>query len=90
IKEYEILKHTDIALTLFRSVPLLGRPDLNRRPGIASGNEFKYIPTPKSELRQTMSFSFALCLRKEYNAMEVQKTWLRYANAVLFYQLQEM
>ena len=37
-----------------------------------------------------MSFSFALCLRKEYNAMEVQKTWLRYANAVLFYQLQEM
>ncbi len=90
IKEYEILKHTDIALTLFRSVPLLGRPDLNRRPGIASGNEFKYIPTPKSELRQTMNFTFALCFRKEYNAMEVQKTWLRYANAVLFYQLQEM
>lgn len=90
IKEYEILNHTDIALTLFRSVPLLGRPDLNRRPGIASGNEFKYIPTPKSELRQSMSFSFALSLRAGYDAMEIQKTWLRYANEVLFYQMQEV
>ena len=90
IKEYEILRHTDIALTLFRSVPLLGKPDLNRRPGIASGNEFKYIPTPKSELRQHMSFAFALCYRREYHAMELQKAWLCYANAPLYYQLQEM
>lgn len=37
-----------------------------------------------------MSFSFALCLRNGYDAMEVQKTWLRYANDVLFYQLQEV
>ena len=38
-KEYEVIgsDKTDIALTLFRSVGHLGLPDLNRRPGRASG-----------------------------------------------------
>lgn len=89
IKEYEILSHTDIALTLFRSVPLLGRPDLNRRPGIASGNEFKYIPTPDSEMKQSMEFSVGVCYRNSYNCAEIHKTWMRYANEILYYQIQE-
>lgn len=90
IKEYEILENKNIALTLFRSVPLLGRPDLNRRPGIASGNEFKYIPTPKSELKQPLSFEMALTYRKSYSASNIQKDWILYANTYLAYQIQEI
>ena len=59
IKEYEILDNSKIALTLFRGVGFLGKPDLIRRPGIASGNEFRYIETPDSQLRGKMKFKFA-------------------------------
>lgn len=54
IKEYQFVgkRFETIALTLFRSVGYLGRPDLLRRPGVASGNEFKYIPTPDSQLQK--------------------------------------
>ncbi|MGL5254814.1 MAG: hypothetical protein ACRC9L_07480 [Brevinema sp.] len=38
------LNDSQIALTLFRSVGYLGKPELSRRPGIASGKEFKYVP----------------------------------------------
>ena len=90
IKEFEVLNNRDIALTLFRSVPLLGRPDLNRRPGIASGNEFKYIATPKSEMKQKMTFEVAMAYRVNDTASNLHKTWLIYANDVLSYQIQEM
>lgn len=37
VREYEILDKNKIALTLFRSIPYLGKADLNDRPGRASG-----------------------------------------------------
>lgn len=89
IKEYEVLKEC-ISLTLFRSVRYLGKPDLQRRPGIASGNEFQYIETPESELLKELHFSFAISYDTTYDALQIQKNWLFYATDVLYYQMQEI
>lgn len=90
IKEYEILNHQDIALTLFRSVPWLGKPDLKRRPGIASGNEFRYIETPDSCLKKTLHFAFSIVYGNMYDACSLHKEWMNDANDYLYYQIQEI
>lgn len=92
IKEYQFVgkEFGTMALTLFRSVGFLGRPDLIRRPGVASGNEFKYIPTPDSQLQKKMTFKFSLQLDQDYCPAMLAKDYLAYALACPFYQLQEM
>lgn len=90
IKEYEIVEDQSIALTLFRSVSLLGKPDLLRRPGIASGNEFKYIDTPLSRLLRPLHFSFACSYDETYDETTIQKNWIMYGNDILYYQMQEL
>ena len=90
IKEYEIIDNHKIALTLFRSVGYLGKPDLLRRPGIASGNEFKYIPTPDSQLLKSMKFKFSLMLSKNYDEINVIRQWENMAISPLYYQIQEL
>ncbi|MGC6738933.1 hypothetical protein ACP0FZ_30895, partial [Escherichia coli] len=81
IKEYQFVgdNFQTMALTLFRSVGYLGRPDLIRRPGVASGNEFKYIPTPDSQLHTKMTFKFALQLDNAYQPAQLAKDYLDYA-----------
>ncbi|MFW7432004.1 glycoside hydrolase family 38 C-terminal domain-containing protein [Vagococcus carniphilus] len=92
IKEYQIVgdNYDKIALTLFRSVGFLGRPDLIRRPGIASGNEFKYIPTPDSQLQETLTFKFMIQLDGSFNEAKVMKDFQKQVVSVPFYQIQEM
>ena len=90
IKEYEILDNSKIALTLFRSIGFLGKPDLIRRPGIASGNEFKYVETPDSQLIKKMKFKFALYLNKKNNVSKINKLWKSYSITVPNYQIQEI
>ncbi|MGG5314535.1 glycoside hydrolase family 38 C-terminal domain-containing protein [Enterococcus sp. AZ072] len=92
MKEYQFIGEAfgTIALTLFRSVGFLGRPDLIRRPGVASGNEFKYIATPDSQLQKKMTFKFALQLEQTYCPAKLAKDYLNYALSCPFYQLQEM
>ncbi|MBO0453911.1 glycoside hydrolase family 38 C-terminal domain-containing protein [Candidatus Enterococcus murrayae] len=92
IKEYQFVGEDfqTIALTLFRSVGYLGRPDLLRRPGIASGNEFKYIPTPDSQLKKKLTFKFALQLDKNYQPAKLSKDYLNYAMSTPYYQIQEL
>ncbi|WP_249958793.1 glycoside hydrolase family 38 C-terminal domain-containing protein [Enterococcus sp. LX10] len=92
IKEYQFVgqEFRQIALTLFRSVGYLGRPDLLRRPGIASGNEFKYIPTPDSQLQQSLVFKFALQWDSEYQPAQIEKSYLDYAVSLPYYQIQEL
>ncbi|UOQ45060.1 alpha-mannosidase [Halobacillus salinarum] len=63
LKEYEVLKHEgQLALTLYRSVGLLGRDDLLWRPGRASGINNKVVTTPDAQMQETMSFEYALSL----------------------------
>ncbi|WP_300385463.1 glycoside hydrolase family 38 C-terminal domain-containing protein [Clostridium sp.] len=90
IKEYEILDDSKIALTLFRGVGFLGKPDLIRRPGIASGNEFKYIETPKSQLKQKLKFKFAIYLDNKIEPSKVNRLWKEYSISVPSYQVQEI
>jgi mannosylglycerate hydrolase len=63
IKEYEVLKERgQLALTLFRSVGLLGRDDLEWRPGRASGINNKVVTTPDAQMKGEMSFDYAIQL----------------------------
>ncbi|MGG5840186.1 glycoside hydrolase family 38 C-terminal domain-containing protein, partial [Huaxiibacter chinensis] len=63
IKEYEILPASDtLALTLFRSVGLLGKDDTPWRPGRASGINNCVVETPDAQMLQTMRFDYALAL----------------------------
>lgn len=92
IKEYQLIgdNFENIALTLYRSVGFLGKPDLQRRPGIASGNEFKYVPTPDSQLLETLKFKFSIVVEEEYSPSLIMKTFEDYAISVPFYQIQEL
>jgi len=92
IKEYEIVGDTynKLALTLFRSVGFLGRPDLIRRPGVASGNQFTYIETPDSQLLQPLHFKFALQLDRTFNPAKVMHDFQVYAISQPFYQEQQL
>ena len=64
VREYQIIgKELDtIALTLFRSVPMMGKADLKDRPGRASGMPW---PTPDAQLLKKLSFNFAIKLYTE-------------------------
>lgn len=90
IKEYEILENSNIALTLFRGVGFLGKPDLIRRPGIASGNEFRYIETPDSQLKEKLKFKFAITINNEVNITKINKIWKNYSITIPNYQIQEI
>ncbi|MDU1567199.1 MULTISPECIES: glycoside hydrolase family 38 N-terminal domain-containing protein [Clostridium] len=90
IKEYEVLENSNIALTLFRGVGFLGKPDLIRRPGIASGNEFRYIETPDSQLKEKLKFKFAITINNEVNITKINKIWKNYSITIPNYQIQEI
>jgi mannosylglycerate hydrolase len=64
IKEYELLDE-ELALTLFRSVGLLGRDDLAWRPGRASGVNNKIVETPDAQLQKKLTFRYALHLSSD-------------------------
>ena len=90
IKEYEILDNSNIALTLFRGVGYLGKPDLIRRPGVASGNEFKYIETPKSQLKGKLKFKFAINLDKKLDITKIKNMFENYSISAPYYQIQDI
>ena len=92
LKEYQLIgeNYQQIALTLFRSVGYLGRPDLIRRPGVASGNQFRYIPTPDSQLQQKLHFKFALQLGSTFNPADTMRAFQHYAISQPYYQNQQI
>ncbi len=90
IKEYQPVTNSKLALTLFRSVGYLGKPDLLRRPGIASGNQYKYIKTPDSQLQEAMCFKFSYYYGKKRSEKWRIKKVKAYANSPMYYQKQEL
>ncbi|MCY6371062.1 glycoside hydrolase family 38 C-terminal domain-containing protein [Clostridium ganghwense] len=64
VREYQIVgeKLDTIAVTLFRSVPYMGKGNLLDRPGRASGMEWE---TPDAKLLKEMNFNFSVLLYKE-------------------------
>jgi alpha-mannosidase len=64
MKEFQVLHNTSaqIALTLFKSTGVLGRDDLEWRPGRASGINNTVVHTPDAQLLKPLRFSLALAL----------------------------
>ncbi|MGD7043245.1 glycoside hydrolase family 38 C-terminal domain-containing protein [Jeotgalibacillus proteolyticus] len=60
IKEYQVLETGEIALTLFRSVGLLGKDNLAWRPGRASGINNKVVTTPDAQMQGEWTFDYAI------------------------------
>lgn len=92
IKEYEVLAASnEIALTLFRSVGLLGRDDLLWRPGRASGINNKVVHTPDAQLKKPLSFEYAIYMTDE--ALQPQQLFTLtdlFTEHYLTYQLQSL
>ncbi|MGF1699500.1 glycosyl hydrolase-related protein [Photobacterium makurazakiensis] len=90
VKEYEVRADNQLALTMFRSVGWLGKPDLKRRPGIASGQQFKYIPTPDSQLQGKLKVECAVLIEPHFDPADIQQSWQHYAVDCLVYQNQSL
>jgi mannosylglycerate hydrolase len=89
-KDFQVIgdKFDSLALTLFRGVGYLGRPDLKRRPGKASGMINKSMATPDSQLLGKMSFAGAVVISKQYNPQRLQEQYLKLTQDNLYYQNQ--
>ncbi len=92
MKEYEIIgeNFTDIAMTAFRSVGHLGLPDLNRRPGRASGLQMKMFEAPQSQMIGENGFDFGLCYYPEYDGNIIAKDYVTFATDISYYQNQNL
>lgn len=79
IKEYEILDSSKIALTLFRSVGLLGKDDLLWRPGRASGINNKVVYTKDAQMIKNMKFEYAISLNEssEYDLFSIADRFIK-------------
>lgn len=89
IKEYQVID-SDMYITLFRGVGFLGRPELLRRPGDASGNQFRYIPTPDSQLLGSLEMELSLIIATDYNPAEIQREYQMYSVDIPYYQVQTL
>ncbi|MBF0707681.1 MULTISPECIES: glycoside hydrolase family 38 C-terminal domain-containing protein [Bacillaceae] len=91
IKEYQLIKETgELALTLFRSVGLLGRDDLEWRPGRASGINNKVVYTPDAQMQGEMTFDYAVHFSESYDERALFKTIDRYNDHAVSYQKQTL
>ena len=79
-----------LAVTMFRSVGYLGRPDLKRRPGDASGLQTRYVPTPDSQLLGRQQLEGGICLDEQFNPAEIQQRVQALAIGDLSYQKQTL
>ncbi|NFI56686.1 alpha-mannosidase [Clostridium botulinum] len=92
IKEYEVLEDSKIALTLFRSVGLLGKDNLLWRPGRASGINNKVVYTKDAQMLKEMSFEYAITFGKVESDFENKSfnTLDKYLDRYTSYQLQKL
>lgn len=91
IKEYEVLEDKKIALTLYRSVGVLGRDNLAWRPGRASGINNKVVYTKDAELIKSMKFEYAIYFNvSNEDVSELFEVTDRFINKYTSYQKQDL
>lgn len=91
IKEYEVFpQENTLALTLFRSVGLLGKDDTVWRPGRASGINNKVVKTPDAQMHQEMIFDYALMIDSKADDATLFAACHHYRGHYLTYQLQQL
>ncbi|WP_207694302.1 mannosylglycerate hydrolase [Enterococcus sp. DIV0212c] len=89
IKEYQVINNS-LYITLFRGVGFLGRPELLRRPGDASGNQYRYIPTPDSQLLGPLEMELSLMITDDFDPVMIQKEYQVYSVTRPYYQVQTL
>ncbi|MDT2821036.1 glycoside hydrolase family 38 C-terminal domain-containing protein [Enterococcus devriesei] len=89
-KDFQIVgeNYQTLAVTLFRGVGFLGRPDTLRRPGDASGLQTKVVPTPQSQLLGKLVFEGSIVINSHFDPQELQMTYLAATQEDLYYQTQ--
>ncbi|TDT61335.1 glycoside hydrolase family 38 C-terminal domain-containing protein [Fonticella tunisiensis] len=91
IKEYEALENGQLALTLFRSVGVLGKDDLLWRPGRASGINNKVVYTPDAQMMKKLEFEYAVYFSDErFNPQALFRITEKYIEHYASYQKQNL
>jgi mannosylglycerate hydrolase len=91
IKEYQLIKETgELALTLYRSVGLLGRDNLAWRPGRASGINNKVVYTPDAQMQAKMTFEYAIHVGNGHDVKQLFNMVDEYRGHCLCYQRQSL
>lgn len=86
LKEYEI-EDNYVLITLLRSTKYLGRPELTRRPGIASGQEFMWVRTYDEDYLSEFTCEVGIIKASEN---EINKKVIENNTNYLYYQRQEL
>lgn len=85
-KAFQMINDNTLALTLYRGVGFLGRPDLKRRPGDASGLEARYVATPDSQLNKELTFSGGLLVQQTFEPSEIKQMHHQMQDAIYYHK----
>lgn len=86
VREYQVIgeKYNKVALTILRSTPLLGKEELNDRPGRESGTK---APTPDAELmNKEIKAKYYVRYYDKYDAYEMAKNSKEILTPIISYQ----
>lgn len=89
IKEYQICG-SKMALTIFRSAGHLGLPDLNRRPGRASGLAEKIVSSPLSQMKKKNTFDISIKFYDQLDESIIFEDYNKLALTNTYYQDQSI
>lgn len=91
-KDFQLIgeDYKQLAVTVLRGVGYLGRPDLFRRPGDASGLQTTVVPTPDSQLQGASSFKGRLVIEENYDATALENHYVHLTQEGLYYQRQNL
>jgi alpha-mannosidase len=92
MKEFQIIgsEPAAIALTLFKSTGVLGRNDLDWRPGRASGINNTVVETPDAQLLKPLHFSFTVALADNADHLTLRQLENQVAGEPYTYQRQTL
>lgn len=92
MKEFQIIgsEPAAIALTMFKSTGVLGRNDLDWRPGRASGINNTVVETPDAQLLKPLCFSFTVALADNADHLTLRQLENQTAGQPFTYQRQTL
>lgn len=92
MKEFQIIgsEPAAIALTMFKSTGVLGRNDLDWRPGRASGINNTVVETPDAQLLKPLRFSFTVALADNADHLTLRQLENQAAGQPFTYQRQTL
>lgn len=92
MKEFQVIgsEPATIALTLFKATGVLGRNDLDWRPGRASGINNTVVETPDAQLLKPLCFSFTVALADNAGHLTLRQLENQAAGQPFTYQRQTL